>query len=227
MRRLCLFTALVVGLALLTMPALADSKDADPVKAGARTFEIFTGTALNFRTNLRIEQSGQPDININADYRTRPFDGALYYDLRYAKWREGDRATEVELLHHKIYLQNTTADVPEFSITHGYNMLFLNTAWMKDGLTYRIGGGIVIAHPVNTVRGQTLPEDGGLFNEGFYLSGAATQFAVQKRFKLSGHMFASVEAKFTAAWARIKVVDGHADAPNVAVHGLVGIGYAF
>jgi hypothetical protein len=220
--------ALIAAFLLPVACAYGSSSDrADPVKPGSKTIEVFTGNAYNFRTHLSIEQSGWPDISTNAKYQTRPFEEAPYYSIRFAKWREGGRATEIELLHHKIYLHNTTADVPRFDVTHGYNMLFLNQARMRNGVTYRVGGGLVIAHPENIVHGQELPLDEGIANSGFYLSGVAAQFAVGKRFRISGNLFATAEAKVTAAWARIKIVDGHATTPNLAVHGLIGIGYAF
>lgn len=31
------------------------------------------------------------------------------------------------------------------------------------------------------------------------------------------------EGKFTAAWARVPVAQGHADVPNAAFHGVVGL----
>jgi hypothetical protein len=41
----------------------------------------------------------------------------------------------------------------------------------------------------------------------------------------SFHIFP--EAQLSAAWARVPVAGGRASAPNVALHGMVGVGYRF
>ena len=58
----------------------------------SKTFEVYGGWAHNFDTPLDIEQTGQPGIDITADYETRPFESPLYYVVRYGVWR-GDRGT--------------------------------------------------------------------------------------------------------------------------------------
>lgn len=218
---LCLIVVLVI-LAGAEAPCAYDSGDLERIK----TFEVFGGTAFNFRLPTKIEQSGQPDLDFDAKYQTRPFEEALYYSIRFGRWRNG-RATEIEWLHHKLYMVDKPAEVQKFDISHGFNMVFLNRAKEKNGVIYRVGGGPVITHPENTVRGLSLPEDGGIFDKGYYLSGAAVQLACGKRFDFSERWYGALEAKATFAYARVKVEDGHANVGNIAAHILFGIGYRY
>jgi hypothetical protein len=205
----------ICALSLLLVPAWAQGQDDEKNK----TVELLGGVVYNFKTPLRIEQDGQSDLDFDAKYRTRPFESPQYYVLRFAKWN-GDKGKEIELIHDKLFLDNKPAEVQKFDISHGFNMLMMNEAWKRNGLIYHFGAGPVITHPENTVRNLD-------FEHGYYLSGAAIQFAVGKQFKLSGNLFGTLEAKVTGAYARVRVEDGHANVSNLAVHGVFGIGYRF
>jgi hypothetical protein len=183
------------------------------------SFEGFLGGAFNFGSTLSLRQEGEPDINIDADWETRPFELPPYYSLRIAFHR--DRAAwEVQFTHHKIYLQNVTEDVEQFEITHGFNMLTANYAWTSLPVDIRIGGGVVIAHPDSTVRGQKS-------SEGYQLTGPVFLSGVGKRFDLSSHVFVSTEAQFTYGRANLPIAGGDATAPNAAIHGMIGLGFRF
>jgi len=181
--------------------------------------ELFTGTAYNFRTPLTISQAGQPDLDFTATYHTRPFSDSPYYAWRIGKWKHG-HAWELEMIHHKVYLTNNPAEVQRFEISHGYNLLLINRADVRGGLIYHLGVGAVVAHTESTVRGES-------HDTGYHFTGPAGQAAVGKRFALTEKLFATVEGKITAANARVDVANGHAKAPNIALHGLVGLGYTF
>lgn len=188
--------------------------------------EVAGGVPYNFPMPLLIQQDGKPDISFTAHYETRPFSSPYYYNIRVGKW-EGSKAWEVETIHHKIYLTNTSEEVSHFSISHGYNMFTLNRAWLgtKD-IIWRIGGGVIIAHPESTVRGQTFDESGGTLNNGgYYLAGPTAMVSLGKRFYLTKAFFIELEGKATASYAYVKVEDGHADAPLVALHADFGLGY--
>lgn len=203
---------------LIALPALAEEKP-------QWVFQIATGTAYSFKTPLHIEQDGEEDIDVNAEYETRAWSTmAPYYNFKIGRWK-GDRAWEFESLHHKLYLKNKPDEVQKFQISHGYNLNTLNYARKKYGLIFRIGGGFVMTHPETIVRGRQKEDDGGL--NGFYISGVTGQLALEKRLHLTEALFLSLEGKFTAAWARIPIADGHADVPNAALHAIIGAGYAF
>ena len=49
----------------------------------------------------------------------------------------------------------------------------------------------------------------------------------RRKLPLSSRLFLALEGKLTAAHTRVDAANGHASVPNVAIHGLVGLGYSF
>lgn len=188
------------------------------------TLEVRGGSACNLRTPLTIHQSGHDDVRLTARYETRAFEPPLYWDLRVARW-SGNHAWELEFIHHKLYLENEPPEIERFSITHGCNLLTVNWARKLRGFILRAGGGIVIAHPESTVRGMKHREDRGLLGMGYCVSGPTVQGAVDKRAGLGRRLFATFEGKLTVTRCRVPVSDGNAGLVNVALHGLIGLGY--
>ncbi|HVV67806.1 MAG TPA: hypothetical protein VHE99_02035 [Gammaproteobacteria bacterium] len=191
--------------------------------------EIASGVVYNLPVPLTIQQMGEPDIHMTAHYETRPFTSPYYYDLRIGKWN-GDTAWEFENIHQKIYLKNTTDEVSHFSISHGYNLITINRAWLnKHKYIWRVGLGLVIAHPESTIRGQTNDDNsGGTLNDaGYYVAGPTAMVSLGKRFYVSKSLFMELEGKVTASYAEVNVVNGTAYAPNVALHANFGLGYDF
>jgi hypothetical protein len=191
------------------------------IASGQVTAEYFQGTAFNVPTTLTIRQENFPPISLRAEYSVRPLDDVFYYAVRLGYWRE-DAGWLVELLHHKIYLDNPTADVESFEVTHGYNMLTLNRGWRRGLNTFMAGGGVVIPHTNSIVRGRERP-----ITAPYTLAGVAVQGAAARRFNFTPWLFGSIEGKVTGAWARVPVEGGNATVPNVAFHGLLGIGAQF
>ena len=184
-----------------------------------------TGTAVQMHSRLVVEQDGEPDLDFTAKYETLPFtSGAPYYALRVGRW-EGNAAWELETHHHLVTLVDGPPEIGSFSITHGYNMNTVNRAWLRGGFVWRLGGGIVMTHPESVVRNKKFEGDG--FAGGFYLSGVCAQASIEKRLPLWDKLFLSLEGKATAAWAQVPIADGEATVPNYALHGLIGVGYAF
>jgi hypothetical protein len=194
-----------------------------------RHWSLTLGTAIpfNFPTSLHISQDFQNEIHFKAHYETRPFHMPYYYDIRIGKW-DGCMAWEFEDIHHKIYLRNINEDVQHFSISHGYNLFYFNRAICWHSVIWRLGAGWVIAHPESTIRGHTLDEKGGTCNNsGYYLAGATAQGSISKRLYLPKKWFVEVEGKITASEAHVVVVNGDAEAPNIAVHANLSIGRDF
>jgi len=195
-----------------------------PTPARAQVaFEFFLGTAFNVPTTLTVSQRGLPPIEFTAHYEVRPLDDYWYYAYRLGLWND-DRAWIVELLHHKIYLENPQGGVEHFEVTHGYNLITLNRGWRRGGNTLLFGGGVVVARPHSTIRGRKFPADDVA---GYSLSGVTIQGAANRRFNLTRRIFASVEGKFTTSWARVPVFEGTATVPNSAFHVLGGMGVQF
>jgi hypothetical protein len=198
----------------LTIPASGDDW----------TLEAFLGTAWNLPTSLTIVQKGSPDIKLTAQYKEHAFEGPPYYTLRVGRWSD-NRAWELELVHHKIYLDDPPAGVQRFSISNGFNIITVNRAWSMRKFIWRFGIGLVVTHPESTVRNKPFDESQGILGQGFYISGGTIQGAIGKQIILWKGLFASIEAKLIVSLVRVPIVDGHADVPNVAGHILFGFGY--
>jgi hypothetical protein len=208
----------------LAVAAVACALWLAPASAQAQiTFEFFMGSAVNLHTPLTIEQEGYPDISFNAHYSVRPLADRMYYAARLGFWKkDADAGWLIELLHHKLYLENPPPDVQHFEVTHGYNMLTFNRGWRRGQWMFLAGGGIVVPHTNSEVRGL-----GRSIDAPYTLAGVAFQGAANRRFDLAQWLFVSVEGKVTAAYARVPVAQGRATTPNVAFHGLAGVGLSF
>ena len=204
----------ILALAMILVVTAAAAQDNAAQKQ--HILQVFGGTAANADSNLKVEQTGFPDLSFNAHYKTGT-GGAPYYAWRYGNWN-GDHAWEFEHIHHVLELTNNPPEIQHFEVSHGFNMFMLNRAWRSGGLIYRYGGGVVVTHAEGTIRNQD-------FSTGYTLDGVCGQFAAEKRWHLSDSWTASLEGKVTAGWARVPIADGHATVQNYALHGLIGIGY--
>ena len=205
----------------LTLPLASRAQK----ESGARwSFELFGGSAASFATRLTIHQSGFDDIRMTAHYATRPWTGAPYYAARIGRWSH-DRAWELELLHHKLYLTNPPPEIQNFEVTHGYNLITLNRAARYGGIIARIGVGAIVVHPDASVHGQPLVSSKGNLGRGYSFTGPTLQIAAEKRIALWRQLCLGLEGKVTASYARFSVTGGSATTPNVAVHGLLGFGW--
>ncbi len=190
------------------------------------SFAAFGGTAFNLRTNLTIRQAGQPDISLSARYDTHALEMPPYYAWRIAVARRTG-SWEVQFIHHKIHLSNTPDAVHKFEVTHGFNLLTLNWARPVGPVTLRVGGGAVIAHAESVIRGMSNSGQGSNLDGGYHLTGPAVLLGVGKEFDLSKRWFLALDAQVIAGWAHVPVAEGWADAPDVALHALVGVGFRF
>jgi hypothetical protein len=176
-----------------------------------------TGSAKSFSTNLEIQQTAFPKFKFDADYETRPFEDAPYYGWRISRQNK-NHAWELEFLHHKIYLTNNPPEIQHFEVSHGYNMLFLNHAWIFGPNYLRAGAGPVISHTESEIRGLG-------FVSNYEISGFVGQAAFGRRFYVSRIFYFTLEGKFTLATASVSIAQGKAHTPNVAIHGIAGIGF--
>lgn len=188
--------------------------------------EVFLGDAYCFKSPLTIRQSGYENIRLNADYDNKSFKSPIYYAIRLYRGNT-QHAWELELIHLKLILKNRPPEVAQFEVSHGYNMVAVNHAWVFKPATFRLGAGVVIAHPENVIRGKALPGNEGIFKGGYYLSGPLLHGGIGKKFRLFGELYVAVEGKLTVAYANVPVVDGDAGVPSIALHALLGAGYRF
>jgi hypothetical protein len=190
------------------------------------TLQTSSGDAYCLPASLTIKQSGYKNIGFQAEYHTYSLRMPFYYSLKVARWNQKS-GWEVELIHLKLFLKNKPATVEKFDISHGYNFLIINRGWMFPYLIFHAGVGIVIGHPENIIRGNSLSENKGILKSGYYIVGPALQLDGEQRIKLNQNFFFSLEMKITAAFSRIPLSGGHANLQHLAVHGLVGLGYQF
>jgi hypothetical protein len=137
--------------------------------------------------------------------------------LRIALWREL-RGWELQLLHHKLYLENPARGIESFEVSHGENLITFARVWRRS-LDWRIGAGPVVTHVEGRARGEDI-------GSGYHLSGGALIAGAGRRFRLSQTFFAELQGDVTFSYADIPIRNGRARVPNAAVHALVGLGIA-
>ncbi len=189
------------------------------------TAGLGTGAVSNVPTTLRIEQDGAPTLRMTAHYAARPLKAPFYYSAWIARGTRSG-AWEVEFIHHKLYLEDTTPDVPHLEATHGYNYLLVNRAERRGGLLWRIGAGIVLVHLEGTVRGRAIHVPPGLLGSGYRLAGPSARLGAGREIGLGDRVYLLPEVKLTAAYVKVPIEGGHVTCPNVAVHAVLGLGYA-
>ena len=185
--------------------------------------EILPGISYVPPMPLQIRQEGHPAIKITARYRTEPLVLPVYYTIRLST-RKNDRGWSLELNHLKLYLDNKTREIERFSVTHGYNHIFMNRHWFGKNYTWIVGGGIVLGHPESTIRNLEWHEKGGFLNTGYYVSGFSAQGAVQFPLIETDHISVPLEAKITLGYGHVPIAKGHARVPIVSFNLLSGIG---
>jgi hypothetical protein len=187
--------------------------------------ELFTGSAWSLPLPLVVHLGGTTE-RFTARYHTRPFADAPYYSYRLARSDEA-RSVEVEMIHHKLYLENARPPVERLEVSHGYDMPMVALATPPHGWQMRVGLGFVVAHPEGRIAGRELGVMRTLLGGGYHIAGVSTQLAVGRRYALgrgATALTAAPEAKLTAALARIPFEGGSIVVPNVALHALGGLG---
>jgi hypothetical protein len=196
---------------------------------GAWTAEAFTGSAWHLPIPLVVDLP-EEHARLRARYNTRPFADAPYYSYRLGHTWTSGRAVEVEMLHHKLYLENPRPPVERFEVTHGYNLPTVNVVWPASGWQLRFGLGLVVAHPEGRIAGRAVSGGRTLLGGGYHIAGVTAQVAFGRRYVLWGSrvaMTAAPEVKLTASWARIPLQRGHLSVPDVSLHALGGLGVRF
>lgn len=193
------------------------------------TIDLMTGTAYNVPTLLTIHQDGYPDIRFNAHYDTKPFGPfAPYYSWRVDLWnKEKTAAWEVQLVHHRLFLTNTTVDVQEFNIHYGYIFFLVGRAWRMHGLVVHASGGVIVPSPSSQIRGQTFNAGSGPLDVGYHIRGAGAGVAASRTVKLGKYVYVVADGAVLGGRARVPIAGGKATVPNLGFHGHLGIGLSF
>jgi hypothetical protein len=181
------------------------------------SIDLLFGSAYNVPMPLTVRQDGYPDIHFTGRYDTKPFGPlAPYYAARLSFWKN-DRAWEVQFVHHRLFLSNTTPEVERFEVHFGYSYLLFGRAWKTHGFDLHASGGILITNPANRIRGRSLP------SVGYNVSGGGGAFTVTRDFKLADHFSVLGEGAVMAGSTSVPVVDGSARVHNVSLHGRFGV----
>jgi hypothetical protein len=190
------------------------------------SFELHGGEVYNVPMPLTIRQQGYPDLKLTARYSSESLILPIYVDSRLIRWQDG-KSWELEFLHHKLYLNNTTPEIQQFSISHGFNMIMMNRGFDRKTFQYRFGAGFVLTHPESQIRGQAFGDATNDWDMGYFVSGPVVNLSAGKQFRISNRFYLNAEAKTTLAYVNVKVAGGNADVYNVAFHLILGIGYDF
>ena len=187
------------------------------------TFDLMFGSAYNVPTPLTIRQKNHPVLEHTAHYDTRPFGPfAPYYAGRLTFW-QGDAGWEFELLHHRLFLSNTTAEIERFEIHFGYSYWLFGRAWRTHGFELHANGGFVVTNPANVVRGLPMNTgDPGAEDSGYDITGVGASFGISREFHLVGPLSLVANGAVVAGTVSVPVVTGSARAPNVGFHAQVG-----
>jgi len=187
------------------------------------TFELHGGQVYNLPMPLFVKQSGFPVIRLNARFDTEGFTLPVYWDMRLGRW-QNEHLWEVELIHHKLYLHNTTPEVQKFNISHGFNMIMVNRGFEKNSFRYRAGAGVVLAHPESIIRGKEFGNSAEDLDMGYFLTGPVLNLSVGRPIHLLKRVYLNPEVKTTFAYSKIKISDGYAHVYNLAFHLILGFG---
>jgi len=199
-----------------------------PTAAQRVEVDLLGGSAYNVPTSLTIRQDGYPDIRHTAWYDTRPFGPySPYYAWRVAFWH-GQRAWEIQHVHHRLFLRNTTPEIEAFAIHFGYSYVLVGRAWLAHGVVFHAAGGGIVTSPANRIRGKAVNMDAPeSIDTGYDLSGVGASLAVSKSADLSRHVAIVGELAFMMATASVPVYGGSARAPNASLHGRLGLKLRF
>ncbi len=190
------------------------------------SFELHGGQVFNVPMPLKIRQEGFQDIKLWAIFDAEPFILPVYWDWRFTRWQD-EKAWEFEVIHHKLYLSNTTPEIQKYNISHGFNMLMFNRVVQKKFVRIRAGAGVILAHPESKIRGKEFGDTGNDMDMGYFISGPVMNFAVSKPFYLGSRFYINAEAKTTFAYSSIKIANGNSDVYNLAFHLNLGPGVVF
>lgn len=203
---------LFCGLGLAALPG--------PVNADW-TAEWLFGGAWNAGTTLEIQQAGEPDLAFDAEFSSKPFEQPLFWALRVG-W-EGERhGWALDLNHHKLILENPPPEVETFSITHGYNLVTVQHAWLRPGWRFFALAGAVVAHPESTIRGLRKDEKTGWFDSGYEVAGPVIGGGAATAWSLGSVFEIAFEGRVTWSTVNVDVATGQASLDNLAFHLLLG-----
>ena len=124
-------------------------------------------------------------------------------------------------------MQNYPQGLVDFSISDGYNLIYINKAWALpyNNVVFRSGLGLVVAHPDITFTDRNRYIVKGW--QGLRVAGPSMQIGLEQRFPINDRYYLKSELKFTASYAKTAISNDlkeYVIAPDLAFHILLGIG---
>lgn len=184
--------------------------------------EINSGLPINIISPLIIKQKNQPTIRLWARYYSEPYTLPVYWDIKLSR-KKSSTFYELELMHHKLYLQNKTNEIQHFGISHGFNLLIFNTVKETKHFISRWGLGIVIAHPESEIRGKRFGDAVNPYDLGYYITGPVIQYAISKPFIFTSRINLNTELKLLATYSYTPIAEGYAHVWYMGIHLLAGL----
>ena len=205
----------------------------------AMSIDLSLGEALNIKQEIKINNDSFKTVA-----QTKGFKNPQYYSIRLRK-----NNLELELVHHKLYIENNLPGyIHHFELTDGYNLLLLNyTSPLKKNLHYRLGIGVPVVHPDITIQGKEfnlespkrLFERGGgllpkFWKEGYYPGGITSQLSLFYRKDINSKTAYHIETKIVYAKTQfdLSYIDDQSQEsnlditiPNLSFHFLLGISF--
>jgi hypothetical protein len=210
-----LSSAVLAALGLTTQQS-ANADDA------SWSVEALIGDAYNLDSRTSVVHPSLGTVSLDGEYETRGFEGPVHYAWRVARWKEG-RAWELQLLHHKLYLQDPPAGIDALSVSHGFNIVTLNRAFDYAGWRPRVGIGPVITHVEATIAGST-------YDGPYELAGAAVLVGLGKTVAITSGFYVLGEVSATFGYVEANpsgAPELELNIRNPAVHAQLGAGYRF
>ena len=184
----------------------------------------FMGVSRSLDNRVSFHLNDQADQVFGANYINRSFEDSHWWSFRLEKW-SGNRLKGLELIHHKIYLDNTNDIIEIFSISDGYNLLYYNIGAQKGNTIYRIGFGVVLAHSDVKIAGRDRYKRKGF--SGHKLAGPSIQLNMERWLWESQTHFISFDAKASFSYAVAPISENPEEyvvAPDIACHFSFGFG---
>lgn len=193
------------------------------------------GSANNLPANLHFKQ-GTYEKSLKADYSTRAFGpgAAPYYNLRYRNsWETLNWGGlsgfwwSIELLHHKMWLDNRPPEVEEFRMTFGHNLIPFSVGIdIYPWLAAYAGVGPVLVHAVSTINGYTIENSPTLWPTAkrYSLVGLGYQVGVELKYPLWKGLFVNGDLRYSSSYSAVPIAGGTARVNQISLHWHGGLG---
>ena len=130
------------------------------------------------------------------------------------------------MVHHKVYLKNTTDYIQSFSVSDGYNLLYLNYAYrLNKKHILRSGVGLIFGNPDVRLKGRDRYLHRHL--KGMHFGGFTTQLSYERWVYENDDLFVNSEIKLTHSHAKLPISSNdseYAIVPDTAIHFNLGFG---